>query len=76
MDFSNFIFQFKTFKINKKMTKSILIFAQVPRGCVALRATWQCHAGPRGVRIFIFILYTLYSRGIQPCVDRKGIRTL
>ena len=59
------------------MTKSVLFFARVPRGCdVALWATWQHHAGPRGVHIFIFILHILYSRGIQPSVDWKGIQPI
>ena len=48
LDFSDFIFDLKTFKINKKMQKVINSRAG-PRGCdVALRATWQRHAGPRG----------------------------
>ena len=53
-----------------------LFFARVPRGCdVALRATWQRHAGSRGayaVCIFI-LLHNLYSKGFQPSVYRKGI---
>ena len=46
------------------MTKSILVFARVPRGCdVALRATWQRQAGPRGAYaayIYIYIFYIFY----------------
>ena len=83
MDFSRFFrfyFRFKTFKIIKKMTKRILFFARVPCGCdVALGATWQRHAGPRGAYvayILIYILHTIYNKGFQPSVDRKGIQTL
>ena len=58
------------------MTKSILFFVRVPRGCdVALRATWQLHTGPRGAyAAYIFILlHNVYSKGFQPSVYRKGI---
>ena len=47
--------------MNTKSVKRGLIFVQVPRGCdVALKATWQSHAGPRerlrgDVTLFIFI---------------------
>ena len=39
-------------------------------------ATWQRHAGPRGAyaaTVYIYILFILYSRGIQPSVYRKSI---
>ena len=53
-------------KIIKKIIKSILFFAWVPRGCdVALGAMWQRQAGPRGayaVHIhYIHIVYILYK---------------
>ena len=48
MDFFDFIFDLKSFKIIKKRIKRELIFVRVPRGCdVARKATWQSHAGPR-----------------------------
>ena len=60
LDFYNFIFRFKTFKINKKMQK-VFNFCAGPCGCdVALRATWQRHAGPRGVCIYLSMLYSTY----------------
>ena len=50
MDFLDFIFYLKTFKINKKIAKS----ARVPRGCdVAHKATWQSHADPHSAYVFI-----------------------
>ena len=52
MDFSDFIFYLKTFKINKKIAKS----ARVPRGCdVACKATWQSLRGA----FYIYIVYLL-----------------
>ena len=55
MDFSDFIFYLKMFKINKKSAKS----ARVPRGCdVAHKATWQSHADPRNAYLDL--------KGIQP----------
>ena len=39
-------------------------------------ATWQHHAGPRGVYIFINIIHIICSRGFQLSVDRKGIQSL
>ena len=60
--FFQFYFRFKTFKINKN-DKKRLFFARVPCECdVALRATWQRHAGPRGAYaaylfIYIYIIY-------------------
>ena len=68
-DFSKFfpiLFLFKMFKTIKKITKMFLFFARVPRGCdVALRATWQRHAGPRGAYAahihYIHILHMLYK---------------
>ena len=46
---------------------------------MALRATWQRHAGPRGAYAACLYLY-LYSlhivKGIQPSVDRKGIQPI
>ena len=65
------------------MTKRILFFARVPRGCdVALRATWQRHAGPRGAYaalyiFFIIIIITIYSIKFfsLPYIGR-GFRTL
>ena len=44
---------------------------------MALGATWQCHAGPRGAYaayIIIYILHTIYNKGFQPSVYRKGIQ--
>ena len=53
--FMNFIFDFKCLKEFKKMQKAFNIRAG-PHGCdVALRATWQRHAGPRGIYIYIYI---------------------
>ena len=45
------------FKISKKG-----VYIRVgPRGCdVALRATWQCHAGPRERLRGADVTYTLY----------------
>ena len=63
MDFFDFIFRFKTFKI-KKMQK-VFNFRAGPRGCdVALRATWQRYAGPRGVYIYLSMLYSIHIMGI------------
>ena len=43
------------------MTKRILFFVRVPRGCdVALRATWQRHADPRGAYAALHIFYYYY----------------
>ena len=46
-----------------KNDKSFLFFARVPHGCdVALRATWQRHAGPRGAyAAYRYIYHYLYS---------------
>ena len=56
-DFYNFIFDLKPF-----FFKRGLDFARVPRGCdVALRATWQRHAGPRGAYAAYTLIYSLYS---------------
>ena len=44
---------------------------------MALRAAWQCHAGPRGAYAaytYIYNLPMIYSKGIQPSVYRKGIQ--
>ena len=50
------------FEKNKKNKKRGLDFAGVPRGCdVALRATWQRHAGPRGAYAAYTYMYDLYS---------------
>ena len=47
-DFSEFIFEFKSFKTIKKRIKRGVIFTQDPRGCnVARKATWQSNADPR-----------------------------
>ena len=57
MDFSEFISIFNN-KNKLKNDKRILFFARVPRGCdVALRATWQRHAGPRGAYAALYIFY-------------------
>ena len=63
-DFSDFIFDLKRLKINKKWQK-VVYFRAGPRGCdVALRATWQRHAGPRGIYVFLSIsLFTIYIKG-------------
>ena len=57
--FSNLIFDLKSFKIIKKLAKIFLFFARVPCGYdVALRVTWQRHAGPRGAYVaHIFYLF-------------------
>ena len=55
----------------------MVYFRAGPRGCdVALTATWQRHAGPRGVYMYLYILYSLYNIGIQPSVVRKGIQPI
>ena len=46
---------------------------------MALRATWQRHAGPRGAYaayVYLYILHIPYIMGIQPSVYRKGFQTL
>ena len=46
---------------------------------MALRATWQCHAGPRSTYaafISIYFIYILFIMGIQPSVYRKGIQPI
>ena len=46
---------------------------------MALRATWQRHAGPRdayAAYIIIYFIYILYIMGIQPSVYRKGIQPI
>ena len=63
--FSGFLriyFLFKSIKINlKKLQKADLTRAG-PRGCdVALWATWQRHAGPRGVSIYYIYFIIIYS---------------
>ena len=63
-DFYEFYFRFK---LIKKIAKTCLFIARVPRGCdVALRATWQRHADPRSAYVaqdiyFIFIYYRKYK---------------
>ena len=48
LDFSEFIFEFKSFKKIKKRIKRGSIFARDPRGCdVARKAMWQSHTDPR-----------------------------
>ena len=48
---------FLMLKIRFKNAKMVYIFARDPRGCdVALRATWQRHAGPRGAYAALHIL--------------------
>ena len=48
LDFSEFIFEFTSFKTIKNIIKRRLFFARDPRGCdVARKATWQSHADPR-----------------------------
>ena len=44
---------------------------------MALRATWQRHAGPRGAYAaytYTYLFYIVYIMGIQPSVYRKGIQ--
>ena len=52
---------------------------------MALGATWKHHAGPRGTYagprgayaayIIIYILHSIYNKGFQPSVYRKGIQS-
>ena len=61
--FSDFIFDLKRLKINKKWQKAVY-FRTGPRGCdVALRPTWQRHAGPRGA--YAAYNYILYSYSLH-----------
>ena len=46
LEYSEFIFDFKSFKIIKNNIKRGLIFVRATWCDVALRATWQRHAGP------------------------------
>ena len=50
---------------------------------MARKATWQRHAGPRGICIYLSMLYSIYiyiyilyiyNGYSQPCAVRKGIR--
>ena len=42
-----------------------------PRGCdVALWATWQRHAGPRGI-YYIYYLFILYIKGVFSLLTRR-----
>ena len=67
-DFSGFFlnyFRFLMIKSELKRLKRGYIFTRDPRGCdVALRATWQRHAGPReclhGAEVTRDIIY-IYS---------------
>ena len=67
--FFEFIFDFLMIKTIKKRGKTGYIFARDPLGCeVALRATWQRHAGPCGayaarcdVHIYNYRNYMGYS---------------
>ena len=53
---------------------------------MAIQATWQSHAGPRGAYaaggdtcahyLLIYCIHTIYLMGIQPSVFRNGIRPL
>ena len=48
LEFSEFIFDFKSIKTMKKIIKRGLLIARDPRGCdVARKATWQSHTNPR-----------------------------
>ena len=63
LNFSEFLFEFKSFKTIQKKNKKGVIFAWDPHeGDVARKATWQSHADPcerlRGVevtRVYIHI---------------------
>ena len=59
------------------MTKMFLFFARVPRGCdVALKATWQRHAGPRGAyaTLCIYLIHTIYKWVFSLAYMGRGIR--
>ena len=76
--FSEFISIFNN-KNELKNGKKRINSTRVPRGCdVALKATWQRHAGPRSAYAaytYSYYLY-IYIMGIQPSVYRKGFQTL
>ena len=63
-------------KIIKIKAKSSL-FPGGPRGCdVALRATWQRHAGPRSgyaVYIYIYVLHILYIGRVFKPLNPLGV---
>ena len=66
-DFSEFILEFKSLKVIKKLIKRGVLFARDPCGCdMARKATWQSHTNPHErlhgaevTHVHIYIYYIL-----------------